>query len=192
MIEAQAIAVPSRRGFIAGALALVAAPAIIKVSSLMPVNTRLVPGDDLGALRLINEFRVENEAISRLDVLFGSMQRPEWNFAVGHAVNRLTAQNEITREAVRLFQNSNEFIKKIDAEYERDYAFMKGQWAYNKERRSLDRVDPQRMYSRPNADVEFPPIDKLALAVAAPVVVAKALEQPVTRRFWGNRSKNDG
>jgi len=34
---------PTRRGFITGLVALVAAPAIIRASSLMPINSNLIP-----------------------------------------------------------------------------------------------------------------------------------------------------
>lgn len=43
--------------------------------------------------------------------------------------NNLLTINEITREAVRLFQNSNAFIRHLDQQYEKDFAFATGeQW----------------------------------------------------------------
>ena len=172
MIDAQAVLVPSRRGFVAGALALMAAPVVVKASSLM----RVAPTDII---------------------------RP----------NSLMSVNEITREAVRLFKNSNVFIEEIERQYREAFEFYDGaQWDSAKIGTQLRIRLPadyvvtdgpalsiqhtpdafQYLATSPVARGDIvrdlaAPIDKLALAVAAPVVVAKALEQPVTRRFWGGR-----
>lgn len=61
----------SRRSFITGLVALVAAPAIVRAGSLMAVNSGLAPGDSM------------------------------------------LMMNQITREAVRLFENSNKFIENL-------------------------------------------------------------------------------
>jgi hypothetical protein len=67
----------SRRSFITGLGALfIAAPAIVRASSLMPVKAI----SDGISLRKIAVYDVgADESITRLHVLFGSMQvRPEW------------------------------------------------------------------------------------------------------------------
>lgn len=128
-----------RRSILKGLVALIAAPAIIKVGSIMPINSGLVPG------------------------------------------NSYLAICDITREAVRLFHNSNEFIKELDEQYKDDRAYYEGmQWSqaemnamslrYNRERRSIDRV-PQI-------------VGPLALAAVVVAVAPAILEKPVTRRFW--------
>lgn len=77
--------VPTRRGFITGMAALVAAPAIVRIESLMPMRS-LVPAIPL---------------------------------ARG---NTLLSLNQITREAVRLWKNSNAFIHQLDDEYDAAFA----------------------------------------------------------------------
>lgn len=80
----------SRRGFLGGLLAVVSAPAIVRVESLM--------------------------------VLPASMQiiLPEPIIWTGG--NNLLTIQQITREAVRLFMNSNAFIKSIDKQYDEEFA----------------------------------------------------------------------
>ncbi len=88
----------ARRSILTGLVALVAAPAIVKVSSLMPVNAALQPRFDYMSL------------------------------------------NEITREAVRLFKDSNVFLKELDAQYAMDRMFYEGeQW----DKVWLEQVDQQ-------------------------------------------------
>lgn len=185
-MTALALPAPSRRGFLGGALALVAAPAIIKVASLMPVNASLVPNSGLltkkqivrEAVRL-NSNRVMHELAQyqplseppvRLDVLYGKMDAPigallrdRFNAAADMMANEM-AEAVMARDFYEGAQWNEEQIGTVLR------IRLPNDFVYNKERRSLDRVAP--------------PIDKLALAVAAPVLVAKALEQPVTRRFW--------
>lgn len=76
----------SRRSFIGGPAALVAAPAIVKVASLMPVRS-ISP-------------------------------EPEGMFILPPRGNTYLSINEITREAVRLFQETNLFLNKIDRQYD--------------------------------------------------------------------------
>lgn len=111
--------------------------------------------------------------------------------------NTLLTIDQITREAVRLFQHCNQELAAIDVLYgsmtlkpgdvrsyvnwEADYAFMAGeQWdkdrstgllRYNKQRRSIDVVP------------KIP--DSLALAAAAVAIAPVVLAKSVTRRFWG-------
>lgn len=100
---------PSRRGFIAGFGALLAAPVVIKASALMPVRTPL----------LLRELIV---------TLPSSMQIGDTVTIIGD--NRLYTLNEITREAVQLFKNSNKFLEQITEQCEKDFELAKPiQWS---------------------------------------------------------------
>lgn len=86
------ILLPSRRGFLLAAAnfglaaaGVIAAPAIIKATSLMPVRAW------------------ETDAITT------------------YSRNSLLTINMITREAVRLFKNSNLFLQNLDAQYAEIY-----------------------------------------------------------------------
>lgn len=165
-----------RRSILKCLVGLVAAPAIIKVSSLMPVNAGLQPG------------------------------------------NGLLTIDQITREAVRLFQNNNRMHAEFVRQAHEDYAFTSGeQWpdafaadgakigdtlrirlpndfvvsdgpslelshtadafAYM----TLTRHRQGWLSPEPVVPVAFGP---LALAAAAVAVAPAVLERPVTRRFW--------
>lgn len=90
----------SRRGFLGGVLAVVSAPAIVRVESLM--------------------------ALPKPEILI-----PQVETAVEYALrtNPLLTMEQITREAVTLFRNSNAFLMQLDNEYARDFEFMQGeQW----------------------------------------------------------------
>lgn len=82
----------SRRGFIGGLLAVVSAPAIVRVESLM--------------------------ALPRPEVII-----PQIETAVEYTLrtNSFLIIDMITREAVRLFMNSNAFLKSIDEQYDREF-----------------------------------------------------------------------
>jgi hypothetical protein len=70
----------SRRGFIGGLVGLIAAPAIVRASSLMPISIEA-----------------------------------EWPF--GFSPRLWLIINEITRESVRRWNNSNVFLETFDARY---------------------------------------------------------------------------
>lgn len=81
MVESP-ILLPSRRGFIGGLLGLVAAPAVIRVTRLMPIRAE-----------------VEAELITRLDIGYGYLfARPEWTTLV------LDIRNTQEYETVRVLQ----------------------------------------------------------------------------------------
>lgn len=172
-----------RRSILKCLVGLVAAPAIIKVSSLMPVNAALQP-------------------------------------------NSMLTIDQITREAVRLFVNSNKFLREMDEQYREDYAFVAGeQWDGAKigdtlrirlpsdfvvsDRPELSGVEINARYQAQHDRAYFegeqfmlatlnkdgslwqarenrvPQISApLALAAAAVAVAPKVLATPVTRRFW--------
>lgn len=71
----------SRRGFITGLISLVAAPAIVRPLSLMPVRGEVL------------------------------------TLASGAARNNLLTINMITREAVKLFVNSNAFLQNLNDQW---------------------------------------------------------------------------
>lgn len=82
----EALVLP-RRGFLRGIGALIAAPAIVRAASLMPIGV----------------FGEEEVAYVPLQFEPGS--------------NTLLPMRMITREAIRLWKNSNEFVAQIDREY---------------------------------------------------------------------------
>lgn len=94
----------SRRGFFSGLVALVAAPAIVRVESLMvlPAPAKIILPEGLVKFTPI-ETAVEYATHSNLLTI-----------------------NQITREAVRLFQNSNSFIRSMNARWQSDFAFANG------------------------------------------------------------------
>ncbi len=77
----------SRRGFLKGMLALAAAPAIVRVASIMPIKPIDIIGMDFGY--------------------------DECTVICGHFLTI----TQITREAVRLWKNSNQFLTAIEAQY---------------------------------------------------------------------------
>src|ERR1700730_12826133 len=96
------VLVPSRRGFLTGlAASLFAAPAIVRAASLMPVKAL-----------------AEGQLVTRLDVLYGSFHiRPEWALQCD-----ISSINQTTREADRLFTESNEFLQNINSQYDEAFA----------------------------------------------------------------------
>jgi hypothetical protein len=137
----------ARRSFITGLIGLVAAPAIIQASSLMPISSRFIP--PRGSLLTLNE---------------------------------------ITRNAVKLFSNTNQFLGNIDQQFADEFE------RYSAEMGKVLRIRLPERFEIMAANIlnsdyialdYVPAIDsKLALAAAVPLIAAKALEAPVTRRFW--------
>ncbi len=86
----------SRRGLLGGMLAVLAAPAIVRVENLMvlPQAKLIVP---------------QEVWIEQAPLVYGGGQ------------NLLTI-NMITRDAIRMFKNSNKFIQDINEQYKRDFA----------------------------------------------------------------------
>lgn len=154
--------VPSRRGFVAGALALVAAPVIVRAASLMKVS-------------------------------------PTETFVL--------PRNALEREAIKLFASSNLFLRDLDRQYREEFRAAAGakigtrlyirlpnDWLVTDGPLDIGWQDvaSRRWLSKPEVLAKWPEPqipNALALAVGAPVVVAKALEVPVTRRFWGKGVK---
>lgn len=129
-----------RRSILQGLVALVAAPAIVRVASLMPCAPTEV-------------------------IRF----RSPW-----------MTLDMITREGVRLFCNTNAFMKSLDEQYRAaDYAE-----AHCKIGSTL-RIRLPNEYTV--TDVPPPPaVDALVVATVAVVAVPKLLDKPVTRRFWSS------
>lgn len=163
--------VPSRRGFIAGALALVAAPAIVRAASLMPVKSYPLCYDDV-SMRWVTEYTPDLADIDQLDVLYGKLlPRSEWVTIEADGTGTLPKG---TRETV---------LRRI--RFPREYTVTDGPAI------SVQAITDRELY---RADYDFvkgaqweKPMSALAVAIAAPVVVAKALEVPVSRRFFGKR-----
>lgn len=95
----------SRRGLIGGLVALVAAPAIVRVESLMvlPAPQKIISSGEI----LVGDIvaLADGGAITE-------------QFVVTKINNNFLTLNKITREAVKLWKNSNEFIQHIDRQYE--------------------------------------------------------------------------
>lgn len=83
----------SRRGFLGGLLAVVSAPAIVRVENLMvlPRPEIIIPQIETAV-----EYTLRTNSYLTLDM--------------------------ITREAVRLFTNSNAFIKYMDRQFDEEFA----------------------------------------------------------------------
>lgn len=88
-----------RRGFIAGVVsALVAAPSIVRAASLMPIR-----GPSLATwhVRLITAYEfIRDMDISRLDVLYGPICKPEWEPLEGQQASWRKASEEELRAVV--------------------------------------------------------------------------------------------
>lgn len=94
----------SRRGFLGGLLAVVSAPAIVRVESLMPMRAEIIHP----TIEILGNFGLEvGDIVSMTSANGGNTY--------------LTVQS-ITREAVRLWTNSNAFIKSIDDQYDKEFA----------------------------------------------------------------------
>jgi len=99
----------SRRALLGGLVSLLAGPAIVRVESLMalPAKAGLILPEGFGQtlrIRLPNDFIVA-------DGLTPAIQETVER-------NSLLTINIITREAVKLFRNSNLFLQNIDAQEE--------------------------------------------------------------------------
>lgn len=72
----------SRRAFLGGLAALVAAPAIVRVGSLMQLPKPEIIRAPAISMRMLDEYAIgEDNLTTRLDVLYGKMYvHPEWTF----------------------------------------------------------------------------------------------------------------
>lgn len=70
----------SRRSFFTGLATLIAAPAIVRAESLMKLAPTKIAKL---SMRELVEYSIHDQAVTRLDVLYGSMHvRPEWSAIV--------------------------------------------------------------------------------------------------------------
>lgn len=107
-----------RRSLLVGLAALITAPAIVKAGSIMPVNSKLV-----------SKMTMDELVQWRIDQAGAAMERQLADAVMYGSGNSQMSVDQITREAVRLFKNSNSFIQGLDAQYALDYKFMDGeQW----------------------------------------------------------------
>lgn len=158
----------SRRGFISGALALVAAPAIVKAASLMPIKgerLRIMTLDDYERLilrpmvaRYKDAQRMYSYA-SSAQVEFAALQtKTPWV----QPLEEFAAPNAKIGSTIRIRLPNDYSVRARDADN-------MWQWPLN---------DLQGNRAVP---------DQLAVAAAGVVTVGKVLEAPVTRRFWGGK-----
>lgn len=175
-----------RRSILKALVALVAAPAIVKVGSLMKV----APTETLRGIEFPDE-RWEYDP-----VLDKWTQYNGYNYYAG---GRGGGKSLAMREARGLWHNSNVFIRNIDRQYDHQFA-MEGAKIGDVLRIRLpaDYVvtdgpgltlqDPaERMVylkSRRTLVPESQVVDKLAVAAVAVAAVPQILKAPVTRRFW--------
>lgn len=96
-----AIIQSSRRGFLTGLVSVLAAPAIVRVASIMPVST---PASGIGGVHAL---------------IYGGGR--------GGGKSNLLMIRQITFEAIRMFQNSNAFLTQIDQEYREALEISSGQ-----------------------------------------------------------------
>lgn len=102
----------TRRALLTGLVAFAAAPAIVRAESLMPVRTEIIR-PSVGKflrIRLPNDFIISDGP----------------GLGLTSSGNSLLSINLITREAVRLFQNSNAFIQFINRDFEREFGYNDG------------------------------------------------------------------
>ena len=123
-----ALALPSRRGFLAtlGA-ALVASPAVVRAASLMPIRTpvvelrapALLPGvyTPMGGAMTLDDY-----AVRILKPHIDALAAEEEAAIMAGQRNSLLTIREITREAIAQFQNSNKFIQSLDKQYHDQFA----------------------------------------------------------------------
>lgn len=176
----------ARRSIITGLVALVAAPAIVKVSSLMPVNAALQPNNSLsewaqGAGRLFldsNDWMQDTNAHHMVEMnKDGELTMrhvSDYEFYKGeqHSVDVLygsTGQNLSSDDVKSLME------RQYDTVFAADGA----------------KIDDRLRIRLPNDYIVgkvTPPVPvalgPLALAAAAVAVAPVLLEKPVTRRFW--------
>jgi hypothetical protein len=161
-----------RRSLITGLVALVAAPAIVKVGSLMVCSPTEVIRPN--TLLTINEITRESvrlfKASNRYLTLDDYAQR-----IVGPMADRLADQ--VAQDVLMQREHRSDLVfydgEAWDHVWVDSIQLQDAQLRYNKERRSIDHV-PQI----PTA------LGVAALAVAAAPVVEQVLQKPVTRRFW--------
>ncbi len=101
----------SRRGFVASLVAALATPAIVRAGSLELVRGAPLVFTPEPSLRELVRYDVSRaEDIEPVDVLYGTMDAP-----FGRGGNILLTRHRITREAIKLFQNSNPFLAHLSA-----------------------------------------------------------------------------
>jgi hypothetical protein len=72
-----------RRRFITGLIGLIAAPAIVRASSIMSIWPYVAPADPI-SMRPLLKYEAWDGTIDRVDVLFGYLDRipPAWTVSV--------------------------------------------------------------------------------------------------------------
>jgi hypothetical protein len=147
------VVILARRGFIGGLIGLIAAPAIVKASSLMPVKADLV-----------------------LPSLGG---------------NNLLTVDMITRESIRMFCNTNAFLKNYDRQFDEEFAVEDAKIGSTLRIRLPNDYllsDANNGWQWPNdmvrPSVEMPQLSAPEMAdIGAAAVLTK--NPAVSRRFWG-------
>lgn len=163
-----------RRSILKGLVALVAAPAIVKVASLMPVNAALQPGGPnyltlqeitCEAMQLFTNNNAFIKQINdQYEADFAFINGEQWDtlrirLPQDYVVTDDIAQRLSVQEPVDPFV----YAHLTDAD----------RLVYVKSRRTIER--------------EFQVPAPLALAAAAVAVAPAVLKTPVTRRFWSNK-----
>ena len=94
--------IPSRRGFLAGLVGVIAAPAVVSITNIMPVSAAFA------AYR--TRAQIVEDALAAIveDVLAADVQYCE---------NSLLTTEEIIRDGVRFIRNSNKFLLELDSQW---------------------------------------------------------------------------
>lgn len=152
----------------------IAAPAIVRATSLMKIApVRRLPHDQV-SMRWLENYHFDADGYNRVDVLFGSLRtRPDW----------------------RVFNHDNLFLKNIDEQYQAEFG-AEGAKIGSQLRIRLPKdytvVDGPGLSIQEPSYTELyptwysPPVipDSLTLAAAAVALAPAVLKTPVTRRFW--------
>ncbi len=93
--------IPSRRSFLRGFGALLAAPAIVQVANLMPIR----------APQLVTKTEIINQVLINSGI---SVSRS----------NSLLTLDMITREAVQLFTQNNAFLQSMNKQWNSEFEFV--------------------------------------------------------------------
>lgn len=149
-----------RRSLIKGLVALVAAPAIVKVGSLMPVNAALQPSNLLTMEQVTREavrlFASNNRLLQALDRQY-TREQAFWDG------EQWGADHAKIGDTIRIRVPNHYIVLEADGTGE---------------------LARGTRYWVPTTSPLVPLPDKLALAAAACVAAPVLLEKPVTRRFW--------
>lgn len=161
----------TRRSFVTGALALVAAPAIVRAGSLMPVKVTLQPWQSEMALWFDQAMMITREVVELSRNSNAFLKELDEQYAADRAFMEADSGNSWQWDKAKI---GSTFRIRLPA----DYMVSDGPGLVTQQIASTvfaKRDDPFGLSQIP---------DSLALAAAAVAIVPTVLAKPVTRRFW--------